>query len=250
MMTLRDISKRYANVVALDAVSLELAPGRTTALIGPSGCGKSTALRCLVGLVVPDSGEVAFVGQSLTPRDFPRIRPRIGYVIQEGGLFPHLTARRNCTLMPAHLGWERRKAEARADELAEMTHLPGGALDRFPHELSGGQRQRVALVRALMLDPDVLLLDEPLGALDPVVRGELQRELKDIFASLSKAVVIVTHDLAEAAYLSHDICVMRDGTIEQRASIGALRADPKSDFVRTFVGAQLDRVAALAEGAS
>src|SRR3954466_15865968 len=156
MFTIRDVSKTYAGRLALGPLSLDLPAGRTTALIGPSGCGKSTLLRLLIGLVQPDRGEVLFDGTPVTPATARAVRLRVGYVIQDGGLFPHLSARGNVTLMGRHLGRDREKIAAGVKELTELTRFPADGLDRHPHQLSGGQRQRVGLMRALMLDPDAL----------------------------------------------------------------------------------------------
>ncbi|MGP1309394.1 MAG: ATP-binding cassette domain-containing protein [Phycisphaerales bacterium] len=251
MIEVRNVSKSFGGHVAVDQVSLALTPGRTTALIGPSGCGKSTLLRLMIGLVEPDSGEVIVDGEPLTSANARSVRPRIGYAIQSGGLFPHLTCRRNVELPARHARWPRERMTRRVDELAETMRLDRELLDRYPAELSGGQRQRVALMRALVLDPETLLLDEPLGALDPVIRSDLQRELRDLVASLRKTVVIVTHDLAEAAYLAeHDIVLLRDGRIEQRGAFDTLRSEPNDEFVRSFVAAQIDRVRSLVSGAA
>ena len=235
MLSVKQLTKRYADTVALDGVDLSPAPGRTTVLIGPSGCGKSTLLRAFIGLIRPDAGEVHFDGQTVTPATELAVRRRVGYVIQHGGLFPHLTARGNVTLLSDHL---RQDAAARITELCGLVRLEPSILSRYPAELSGGQRQRVGLMRALMLNPEVLLLDEPLGALDPMVRAELQTELREIFRKLAKTVVLVTHDLAEAAYFGDDIVLMRNGRIEQQGPFRALVDTPASDFVREFVNAQ------------
>jgi len=166
------------------------------------------------------------------------VRRRIGYVIQEGGLFPHLSARANATVMARHLRRPPAETAARLAKLCDLTHFPTGALDRFPTELSGGQRQRVSLMRALMLEPEVLLLDEPLGALDPMVRGSLQDELREIFASVGTTVLMVTHDLVEAAYLADTIVLMRAGKAIQSGTLEDLTQRPAEPFVAEFVRAQ------------
>jgi osmoprotectant transport system ATP-binding protein len=237
VIALRGAVKSFGARRVLDGVTLEVARGARVALIGPSGCGKSTALRLLVGLARADAGEVRVCDQAVGPATITALRHRIGYVIQEGGLFPHLSARRNVALLPRHLGWDDAKIAARVKELAELVRLPDDLLDRHPLELSGGQRQRVALMRALALDPEVLLLDEPLGALDPLVRAELQDDLRALFERLGKTVVLVTHDLAEAAHLAGEIVLMRDGRIVQRGALADLAAADDA-WVATFVRAQ------------
>jgi len=231
-------SKRYGAVVALKHIDIDFAAGSTTALIGSSGSGKSTVLRLLLGLDYPDEGTVRADGQPLDPSKVLELRRRVGYVIQEGGLFPHLTVSGNLALLPRYLGWSTQKVQQREAELAALTHLPLDVLERYPAELSGGQRQRVALMRALMGDPDALLLDEPLGALDPIVRHELQDELKRIFAQLGKTVIIVTHDLAEAAWFAERLVLMRDGTVVQDGTLQDLLERPADPFVTRFVEAQ------------
>jgi osmoprotectant transport system ATP-binding protein len=235
---IHEASKRYGRIIALDRLSLEFDAGTTTALIGSSGSGKSTVLRLLLGLEWPEQGHVSVDGRMLQPGDVLTLRRRVGYVIQDGGLFPHLTALGNLALLPRHLGWSADRIRQRAEQLAALTHLPHGVLERYPAELSGGQRQRVALMRALMADPDALLLDEPLGALDPVVRHELQDELKQIFSSLGKTVIVVTHDLAEAAWFADRLVLLRKGALVQDGSFEDLRERPASDFVSRFVDAQ------------
>jgi osmoprotectant transport system ATP-binding protein len=238
MFTLTDATRRFGPVSAVSGVTLAIRPGRTTVLIGPSGCGKSTLLRLMCGLETPDEGAVAFDGAPITPETAPGLRRRMGYVIQEGGLFPHLTAAGNGALMASWLGWDAARIDARMAELARLVQLPDGALDRYPAQLSGGQRQRVGLMRALMLDPDALLLDEPLGALDPVTRFALQDELKAIFARLGKTVVLVTHDIAEACFFADEIVLLRAGRIAQQGAPRALIDTPADDDVRRFVTAR------------
>jgi osmoprotectant transport system ATP-binding protein len=235
---LQAVAKRYGGVVALDVTDLEVPEGTSTVLIGPSGCGKTTLLRLLNGLVQPDTGTVSFRGVPIGPGNVQELRRKMGYVIQDGGLFPHLDAAANVTLMARHLRWPPARIETRLDEIVRMTRFPGDALDRFPIQLSGGQRQRVALMRALMLDPDVLLLDEPLGALDPLVRRELQDDLAALFVSLRKTVVLVTHDLEEAAFFGGRTVLLRDGRIVQQGSIDDLLRRPADPFVSVFVNAQ------------
>ncbi len=232
------VSKRYGREIALDGVDLAISRGQTTVLIGPSGCGKSTILRLMIGLLQPDSGTVSFDGSPLSPDTIHAARCRIGYMIQDGGLFPHLTARANVLLLARHLGRPEEESGGRLEGLSTLTRFPAELLDRYPLELSGGQRQRVSLMRALMLSPELLLLDEPLGALDPMVRAALQSELKEIFARLKQTVVLVTHDLAEAAYLGERLVLMNKGQIEQEGTIVELRDKPASSFVTEFLHAQ------------
>jgi osmoprotectant transport system ATP-binding protein len=238
MFILDNVTLRHGNRAAVDALSLAFDSGSVTAVIGSSGSGKSTLLRLLLGLEWPDRGEVRIDGVPLTQADVLAVRRRIGYVIQDGGLFPHLSARDNLALLPRWLGWDAPRIDARAVELAVLTHFPRDALHRFPAELSGGQRQRVALMRALMLDPPALLLDEPLGALDPIVRRELQEELAAIFAAFGKTVIVVTHDVAEAAFLAPRLVLLRDGRVVQDGSIDDLRERPADAFVSRFVDAR------------
>jgi osmoprotectant transport system ATP-binding protein len=244
MLQLENLARRYEDGTGVGPIDLAVDGGSTLVLIGPSGCGKSTLIRLINGLVHPDAGCVRIAGHILTREHLLEARRQMGYVIQEGGLFPHLTARENVILMARHLGWDAQRIEARIRELVGLTHLSPGLLDRYPAQLSGGQRQRLALMRALMLDPDLLLLDEPLGALDPLIRYRLQEELKGIFARLGKTVVLVTHDLAEAAHFADELVLLREGRIEQRGSLRDLIESPATAFVSEFLRAQRLSVAA------
>ena len=238
MIELKNVSKAFNNSPALQSFNLEIAAGTTTVLIGPSGCGKSTLLRLIIGLLRPDQGQVYFEGREIAPETILSLRQKMGYVIQDGGLFPHLTASDNVTLMARHLKWDRPRIEQRLQELTDVTRFPWDGLDRFPVQLSGGQRQRVSLMRALMLNPDVLLLDEPLGALDPMIRTELQTDLKGIFQELGKTVLLVTHDLSEAAFFGNVIVLLRDGQIVQTGTLPELLKTPAEPFVTDFINAQ------------
>jgi osmoprotectant transport system ATP-binding protein len=220
---------------ALGPVTFEVAGGRRVAVVGPSGCGKSTLVRMIVGLVRPDRGRVIVDGVEVNDATKRALRQRIGYVIQEGGLFPHLTAEGNVTLVARHLAWDKARIEARVAALAEMASLDRGALARWPLELSGGQRQRVGILRALMLDPAVLVMDEPLGALDPVTRRRLQGELLALFRAMKKTVVLVTHDIEEAAFLADETVVLRDGRIVQRGTVEEMGRAPADGFVRDLL---------------
>lgn len=238
MIRAESISKKYGGLTALERTTLDFRAGATTVLIGPSGCGKSTLLRMLLGLVACDAGRIFVAGTELTRDNADRVRHRIGYVIQDGGLFPHLTAERNVALLARFLKRPAAEIDRRIGQLAELVQLDRSLLGRYPVELSGGQRQRIGLMRALMLDPPIVLLDEPLGALDPITRGELQTQLKAIFARLRKTAVLVTHDMGEAAYLGDDIVLMRAGRVVQRGTLADLMERPVESYVTDFIRAQ------------
>jgi len=245
-LALERVTKAFGPRTVIRETTLEVAAGEKVALIGPSGCGKSTLLRMVLGLVVPDGGTVRVGETEVTEVTARAVRRRVGYVIQDGGLFPHLTAEENVTLVArVSDGGEPTRLRARVRELAELVRIPEGLLSRHPLALSGGERQRVGLMRALMLDPDLLLLDEPLGALDPIVRARLQEDLRDAFQKLGKSVLLVTHDMAEAAYLADTIVVMRDGALLQRGTMKDLASSPAHPFVAEFVGAQRTLAEAL-----
>ncbi len=238
MLHLKNISKKFDQLAAIKKFNFHVKKGQTTVLIGPSGCGKSTILRLVIGLIQPDRGSVELAGEQLNQENVMILRQKMGYVIQDGGLFPHLTARGNITLMATHLHWNQSAIAARLAELIELTQFPEDGIDRYPAQLSGGQRQRISLMRALMLDPELLLMDEPLGALDPLIRIDLQTELKTIFQKLQKTVIMVTHDLREAAYFGDTIVLMQDGRIVQEGSLDQFVQSPADSFVTRFINAQ------------
>jgi osmoprotectant transport system ATP-binding protein len=238
MIRIQNVARRLGPRFALAPLSLDFPDGTTSVLIGPSGCGKSTVLRLIAGLILPDSGFVLFDGKAMRPDSAQAMRQRMGYVIQEGGLFPHLTIESNVALVARYLAQPQTQIKLRLDDLCDLVALSKSLLVRYPHELSGGQRQRVALMRALMLDPAVLLLDEPLGALDPITRRGLQVELKNIFARLRKTVIMVTHDMGEAAHFAGEVILMREGRIIQRGTLDDLLKRPAEPYVTEFISAQ------------
>jgi len=238
MIEIQDVSKAYGQTPALHSIDLTIPAGQTTVFIGQSGCGKSTILRLIIGLIQADSGSVHFEGTRVTPEAVISLRRKMGYVIQEGGLFPHLTAYDNVVLMARYLGWSDKRIKDRLNELSELTHFPSEGLERFPVQLSGGQQQRVSLMRALMLYPDVLLLDEPLGSLDPMIRADLQVDLKKIFQALGKTVILVTHDIAEAGFFGDVITLLRDGRVLQKGTLEEFIQSPADTFVTRFINAQ------------
>ena len=247
MINLLNISKVYGENYAVKSIDLTIETGKTTVLIGPSGCGKSTILRIIIGLISPDTGEARIEGDALNPNNLILLRRKMGYVIQEGGLFPNLSARGNVSLMARYLGWDKNSIEGRINELCELTKFPKDALSRYPIQISGGQRQRLSLMRSLMLDPDILLLDEPLGALDPLIRSELQSDLKKIFSTLGKTVVMVTHDMGEAAFLGDKIVLIKEGRIVQEGRIDDLANRPSDPFVTTFINAQRSHLESIGD---
>ena len=239
MLRFSGVSKTYGNITVVPPFDLTVESGEVVVLLGPSGCGKTTILRLVAGLVKPTQGRIVVDDLLLTEQTLPDVRRRLGYVIQEGGLFPHLTAAANVTLMSRHERWSRDRRDRRLAELAEMTRFPPDALTRYPIELSGGQRQRVSLMRALFLSPQLLLLDEPLGALDPMIRAGLQRDLKVVFERTGATVLLVTHDLVEASWFADRVCVLENGRIVQQGSFVSIVNEPANGFVREFVNAQV-----------
>ena len=238
MIRLENVAKTLSPRFAIAPLSLDFENGSTSVLIGPSGCGKSTLLRLIAGLIAPDSGSVKFGEEVLQPENAQALRLRMGYVIQEGGLFPHLSVGANVALAARFLKRPEAEIRKRLDELCDLVALSSPLLARYPRELSGGQRQRMALMRALMLDPALLLLDEPLGALDPITRRALQGDLKNIFARLGKTVIMITHDMGEAAHFASELILMRDGKIVQRGTLDDLLKRPADPYVTEFISAQ------------
>jgi osmoprotectant transport system ATP-binding protein len=236
-----DVRKRYpAGATALEGVSLAVDEGRVLVLLGTSGSGKTTALKTVNGLVRPDSGRVEALGQDVAKADLIALRRRIGYVIQETGLLPHLTVGDNVALVPRLLRWPEERKRERARELLALVRLdPDRYLPARPAQLSGGERQRVGLARALAADPPLLLMDEPFGALDPLTRRRIQDEFVELRTKLRKTVLLVTHDVPEALRLADEIVVMDRGRIVQRGTPREIREEPAPGFVRDFVRAAL-----------
>jgi osmoprotectant transport system ATP-binding protein len=240
LITLEHVSKRYPNGrFALRDLDLSIDAGELAVLVGPSGCGKTTTLRLINRLIDPTAGRVLLGGDDIAKKDPVELRRSIGYVIQQVGLFPHLTIGANVATVPRLLGWDKGRVRSRVDELLHLVGLePESYRDRYPHELSGGQQQRVGVARALGADPPVLLMDEPFGALDPVTRMRLQDELLAIQADVRKTIVFVTHDIDEAVKLGDRIALFGDnGTLQQFATPADILANPASPFVVEFVGA-------------
>ena len=236
MIVLQELSKRYAEATAVDTISLEIARGECVFLVGGSGCGKTTTLKMINRLVEPTSGTVLIGGEDVRTMEPSSLRRRIGYGFQEVGLFPHLSVADNIGVTPELIGWERPRINARVDTLLGMVELaPDEYRERFPSELSGGQQQRVGLARALAAEPEVLLLDEPFGALDPMTRDRLQQRFGEIRAELGLTVVFVSHDMAEALVLGDRIAVMDEGAIVQVGTPHELLLSPADDRVAELV---------------
>ncbi|GAA3984806.1 hypothetical protein GCM10023085_78670 [Actinomadura viridis] len=238
MITFAGVTKRYPDgTVAVDRLDLEIEAGRITVLVGPSGCGKTTSLRMVNRMVEATEGTVSIDGRDVRDIDPPTLRRGIGYVIQQAGLFPHRTIVDNIATVPYLLGWDKKKARARAHELLERVGLDPKLAGRYPAQLSGGQQQRVGVARALAADPPIMLMDEPFSAVDPIVRGGLQEEFLRLQSELEKTIVFVTHDIDEAIRLGHRIAVFQvGGRLAQYAAPEELLNAPADDFVRDFLG--------------
>jgi osmoprotectant transport system ATP-binding protein len=253
MISLHGVSKRFhpSGPPAVTDLSFEVQEGQTAVLVGPSGCGKTTTIRLINRLLEPSSGDILVDGESVMRQDPVSLRRNIGYVIQSIGLMPHRTVAQNIATVPELSGWDRRRIAERIDELIDIFELDRGFLQRYPSELSGGQRQRVGVARALAADPPVMLMDEPFGAVDPIVRARLQDQFLDIQTRLRKTVVLVTHDIDEAIKMADRIAILnKGGVLEQYASPEEILRAPANEFVRDFVGPErgLKRLALIRVG--
>ena len=253
MISMREVTKTFAgsDEPAVSSLSLDVQGGETVVLVGPSGCGKTTTMKMINRLVEPTSGTILVAGTDVTAQDPVELRRGIGYVIQSIGLMPHRTVAENIGTVPKLVGWDDSRTRARTEELAGMLELDRYLLTRYPNELSGGQRQRVGVARALAVDPPVMLMDEPFGAVDPIVRGRLQDQFLRIQAELKKTIVFVTHDVDEALKMADRIAILnRGGIVEQYASPADILRAPANDFVREFLGGgrALKRLALLKVG--
>ena len=241
MISLQGVSKVFENTrePAVKELSLEIKSGETVVLVGPSGCGKTTTMKMINRLIEPSSGTIEVHGSDVMNQDPVKLRRRIGYVIQSIGLMPHRSIEHNIETVPRLLGWERERIKARVSELVGILDLDEDLLSRYPGELSGGQRQRVGVARALAADPPVMLMDEPFGAVDPIVRERLQDQFLDIQERLKKTIVFVTHDIDEAIKMSDRIAILnRGGVLEQYATPEEILREPANDFVKKFVGVE------------
>lgn len=236
MIEFDGVSRAFNGKAAVKDLSLQVAKGEFCVLLGTSGSGKSTTLKMINRLVEFDSGEIRFAGESIRQLDARTLRRRMGYAIQSIGLFPHWTVRKNIATVPVLLGWSKAQIDERIAALLALLNLDAQLLNRYPHQLSGGQQQRVGVARALAADPEVLLMDEPFGALDPVTRGVLQQEMLRIHRLSGRTIVLVTHDIDEALTLADRIVLMDNGEIVQQGRPVELLTQPKNDFVRDFFG--------------
>jgi osmoprotectant transport system ATP-binding protein len=240
---LSNVSVRRGDVVALDDVSLALPVNCTTAVLGGSGSGKSTLIQLIIGLLTPDSGTITTFGETLVPDNVNTIRKRIGYAIQEIALLPHMRIRENIVLPAVLSNWTASEQEARLAELVELMHLPESVLDRYPHELSGGQQQRAGLCRAMMLRPELLLLDEPFSGLDTMTRRSIHAQFLELREKVPISTVLVTHDPDEATRLADYIVIMRRGKLQQFGPVNQVLERPANDYVRDLCTGMAEELA-------
>lgn len=237
MIVFDNVTKQYGkDTVAVQNLNLEVKKGELICLIGPSGCGKTTTMKMINRLISPSQGTIYIEGEDIMKKDPVKLRRSIGYVIQQIGLFPHMTIAENISIVPRLLGWSKKRKMERAKELLKLVDMPEDTLSRYPHELSGGQQQRIGVLRALAVEPPVILMDEPFGALDPITRDNLQDEFKKLQKKLDKTIVFVTHDMDEALRMADRIVIMRDGQVVQVATPDELLSNPADDFVEEFIG--------------
>ncbi|AVL77445.1 MULTISPECIES: betaine/proline/choline family ABC transporter ATP-binding protein [Staphylococcus] len=237
MLSIKNLSKVYGGTKkAVDNISLEIESGEFIAFIGTSGSGKTTALRMINRMIEATEGEIAINGKNVRKMNAVELRRKIGYVIQQIGLMPHMTIKENIVLVPKLLKWSDEKKEKKAKELIKLVDLPEEYLDRYPSQLSGGQQQRIGVVRALAAEQDVILMDEPFGALDPITRDTLQDLVKELQQKLGKTFIFVTHDMDEAIKLADKICIMSEGKVVQYDTPDNILRHPANDFVRDFIG--------------
>lgn len=236
MVRFENVSMAYGENEVLKNLNLHIEEGQLVVLIGPSGCGKTTTLQLINRLLKAAEGKVYVNGKDISTSDPVELRRSIGYVIQEIGLFPHMTIRQNIEIVPKLLGWEEKRRRVRSNELIKLVDMDDSYLDKYPEELSGGQQQRIGLLRALAAEPPIILMDEPFGALDPITRDALQDEIMALQKKLKKTIVFVTHDMDEALKIADQIVLMKDGEVVQAASPEEMLRNPANDFVEKFIG--------------
>lgn len=242
MVRFENVSMAYGENEVLRNLNLHIEEGKLVVLIGPSGCGKTTTLQLINRLLKAAEGKVYVNGKDISTADPVALRRGIGYVIQEIGLFPHMTIRQNIEIVPKLLGWDEKRRKARSNELIKLVNMDDSYLDKYPEELSGGQKQRIGLLRALAAEPPIILMDEPFGALDPITRDALQDEIMTLQKKLKKTIVFVTHDMDEALKIADLIVLMKDGEVVQAAPPAEMIRNPANEFVEKFIGSH--RVAA------
>lgn len=237
MIQIKNLTKFFNNKKIINNINLQINNGELIVLIGPSGCGKTTTLKMINKLLKPDSGKIFINDSDISKVDTIELRRNIGYVIQQTGLFPHMTIRENIGIVPSLKKWDKRQISKRTEELMELAGMKSeDYLNRYPNELSGGQRQRIGVIRALAANPEIILMDEPFSALDPITRSQLQDELFNLQQTLKKTIVFVTHDMSEALKLGDRICIMKDGNILQFDTPENILKNPSNDFVKEFIG--------------
>jgi len=235
-----NVSKSYHQKIALKNISLTFQPDKTTAVIGPSGSGKSTLIQLINGLLRPDNGQVSVFDKKINYDNLSKLRRRMGYAVQGTGLFPHLTVKKNITLLAVLENWKNDRISKRAEELVNLVNLPADYFNKYPHELSGGEQQRVGLCRAMMLNPKIFLLDEAFGALDPITRSEIHAEFIKLQKLEARTIILVTHDLREAFKLADQVVILNEGQVEQIGTRKGILETPASKFVEKFVHMQLE----------